>query len=201
MTNTLSLTAIYYKLQAGDDEAAKELWQACFLRLVTYAQKHLAGVSQRMSDPEDVALSAIASFIKAAQAGRFPNFKDRDDLWRLLLKITRNKAIDLRRYEARRKARGDSAFQSPGDEHAGIEEIPGDLSEEEFARLISDELEHKLTLLDPELTQFAVAKLEGFSNQEIAENFGVALRTVERKLHLIRRMWWELQQQDACRCG
>jgi DNA-directed RNA polymerase specialized sigma24 family protein len=46
-------------------------------------------------------------------------------------------------------------------------------------------------MLDEDLIRYAVAKLEGYTNQEIADHFGVALRTVERELHLIRRMWWD----------
>lgn len=196
MTDSNSLTAIFHKLQEGDDDAANKLWQACFLRLVTYARKHLEGVPQKMADGEDVALSALNSFIKAAKMKRFPDFKDRDDLWRLLFAMTKRKAIDHRRYESRRKAGGESGFLSPGNEKAGIHEIPGDLSEEEFAALISEALEHNLELLDPELCQYAVAKLEGYSNQEIADKFGVALRTVERKLHRIRRTWMHRDEAE-----
>jgi len=129
--------------------------------------------------------------------GRFPDFKDRDDLWRLLFTITKHKAIDLRRYESRRKASGESAFQSDKNEKAGIQDIPGDLSEEDAARLLSESVEEALKLLTPEQRQYALAKLEGYTNKEIAEKFGVALRSVERKLHLIRRMWWDHQQRDS----
>jgi RNA polymerase sigma factor (sigma-70 family) len=191
MSESNSLTNLYWKLQAGDEDAANRLFHECFLRLVMYAKSHLRGVSQKMADGEDVALSALNSFMKAAQMGRFPNFKDRDDLWRLLLKITKNKAIDLRRKESRRKVSGESAFHSPENAKVGIQDIPGDLSEEEAARLLSESMEEKLKLLTPEQRQYAVAKLEGYTNKEMAEKFSVALRSVERKLHLIRRMWRE----------
>ena len=44
---------------------------------------------------------------------------------------------------------------------------------------------------DPQLRQVAVAKMEGFSNQEIAQRLDCALRTVERRLKLIRDEWKE----------
>jgi RNA polymerase sigma factor (sigma-70 family) len=191
MPDSNSLTNLYFKLKAGDEDAANRLFQECFLRLVMYAKSHLQGVSQKMADGEDVALSALNSFMKAAQMGRFPNFKDRDDLWKLLLRITKNKTIDLRRYEDRRKVSGESVLQSPDNERAGIQNIPNDISEEAFATLISEALEDNLKMLDEDLIRYAVAKLEGYTNQEIADHFGVALRTVERELHLIRRMWWD----------
>jgi RNA polymerase sigma factor (sigma-70 family) len=164
---------------------------------MSHAQKHLQGVPQKMADAEDIVQEAFASFIKAAKLGRFPDFKDRDDLWRLLFSITKRKAIDLRRKESRRKASGESAFHSPDNEKAGIQEIPADLSEEEAARLLSESMEEALKRLPPELRQYALAKLEGYTNQEIAEMFGVALRSVERKLHLIRRTWWDDRERDT----
>jgi RNA polymerase sigma factor (sigma-70 family) len=197
MTDSNSLTAVYHKLLAGDEEAANKLWQACSLILLSHARKHLQGVPQKMADAEDIVQEAFASFIKAAQMGRFPDFKDRDDLWRLLFTITKRKAIDLRRKESRRKVSGESVFQSPDNEKAGIQDIPADLSEEEVGRLLSESMEEALKLLNAEQCQYALAKLEGYTNREIAEKFGVALRSVERKLHLIRRLWWDHQQRDA----
>jgi len=54
--------------------------------------------------------------------------------------------------------------------------------------LLSETIEAALTPLEPELRQYALARLEGKTNQELAELFGVSLRTVERRLHLIRRI-------------
>ena len=42
---------------------------------------------------------------------------------------------------------------------------------------------------DPQLRKIAVAKMEGYSNQEIAKRLDCALRTVERRLKLIREEW------------
>jgi DNA-directed RNA polymerase specialized sigma24 family protein len=44
-------------------------------------------------------------------------------------------------------------------------------------------------LVDPNLKSLAAAKLEGYTNGEIAERLGCSLRTVERRLHLIRKKW------------
>ncbi|QDT28771.1 ECF sigma factor [Gimesia panareensis] len=37
----------------------------------------------------------------------------------------------------------------------------------------------------------AVLKLEGYTNEEIAENLSVTVRTIERKLKRIRLAWGE----------
>jgi DNA-directed RNA polymerase specialized sigma24 family protein len=44
---------------------------------------------------------------------------------------------------------------------------------------------------DETLRQIAIAKLEGYKNLEIAEQLGLSLRSVQRKLSLIRQTWSE----------
>jgi DNA-directed RNA polymerase specialized sigma24 family protein len=57
---------------------------------------------------------------------------------------------------------------------------------------LSDQCRRLLeSLPDDTLRQVARWKLEGYTNGEIAEQLGVAKRTVERKLNLIRRDWSE----------
>lgn len=177
------------RLQEGESEAVREIWEACYPRLVLLARKRLEGLSRKMKDEEDVALSALNSFFKAAERGRFPDLRDSDDLWRVLCKMTVRKAIDVRRYEGRRPTLGESRFQHPEDRPGGLHELPADIDEAAFAERVSEELEHRLAELAPDLRDLAVAKLEGYTNAEISERMDVALRTVERRLHLIRRKW------------
>src|SRR5262249_36398416 len=61
---------------------------------------------RRAADEEDVALSALASFCRGAEQGRFPRLEDRDDLWALLVVIAARKAVDLRQREGRQKRGG-----------------------------------------------------------------------------------------------
>jgi DNA-directed RNA polymerase specialized sigma24 family protein len=42
---------------------------------------------------------------------------------------------------------------------------------------------------DPTLHIVATMRLEGASNEEIAEQLGCTTRTVQRKLHLVERLW------------
>ncbi len=54
--------------------------------------------------------------------------------------------------------------------------------EEEGQRLLA-------ALEDDKLTQVALWKLEGFTNDEIAGKLGLTTRSVERKLQRIREKW------------
>ena len=147
-----------------------------------------------MADEEDVALSALNSFCRAAQEGRFPDLADRDGLWRLLLQMTVHKAMDLARHE-RRQRRGGGRVTRLDDNEIGsdegiIAEIVGKEPTPEFATMMADECRRLLQKLDdPQLRELAVAKMEGYNNEEIARRLECSLRTVERRLRLIRKEW------------
>src|SRR3954452_8298502 len=94
----------------GEPAAAQRIWELYFHRLVGLARTKLQGLPRRAADEEDAALSAFASFCRAAEAGRFPQLSDRDDLWRLLVTLTERKAYNLVRDEHRQK-RGSGAVQ------------------------------------------------------------------------------------------
>jgi len=56
--------------------------------------------------------------------------------------------------------------------------------------MMADECRNLLQKLDdPRLRDLALAKMEGYSNQEIADRMDCSLRTVERRLRLIRKEW------------
>jgi len=185
------------RIKGGDEESARRLWERYFAKLVSHARRKLKQSPRRAADEEDVALSAFHSFCRAAEAGRFPDLAGRDALWRLLLQMTARKAVDQVRYETRQRrgggnVQGESAFQLPGGEGdgVGIGEAAGKEPTPEFAAILAEECENRLKQLeDDDLRGMAVAKMEGYSNAEIAERFDCSLRTVERRLNLIRRTW------------
>ena len=128
-----SVTCWFRELERGNLDAAQPLWERYFPELVRLARKKLGGAPRRAADEEDVALSAMNSFFDAAQQGRFPNLSDRDDLWRLLLRMTSRRATDLNRHETcqRRGGNQPSGKVGVGSAHTGPEEL-------ESAEIIDD---------------------------------------------------------------
>ena len=51
--------------------------------------------------------------------------------------------------------------------------------------------------LDPELREFALLRLLGFRNREIADRLGCTGGKGKRKLHLIRLKWESVWPDDA----
>jgi DNA-directed RNA polymerase specialized sigma24 family protein len=188
------------RLKAGDPDAAQKLWECYFLHLVGLARSRLHGVPRRAADEEDVALSAFDSFCRGAEHGRFPRLEDRGDLWRLLMVITARKAIDLANREGRQKRGGGAvlaeadllALKQAGLTEAGLDQVLAREPDPEFAAQMAEECRRLLAALgDAGLQAVALAKMEGYTNEEIAARVGCVPRTVERKLRLIRRLWGE----------
>lgn len=149
------------------------------------ARARLSGFPRRAVDEEDIALSAFDSFCRDAAAGRLPRLDDRDDLWRILLLITGQKALDLIRRETADKRGG-----KPGLQVFDLDSIAGNEPTPEFAALVADEFRRLLDKLpDADLKALAVWKMEGNTNEEIAARCGCVLRTVERRLKVIRSLW------------
>ena len=193
-----SVTTWVEQLRAGNRDAAQQLWERYFPRLVGLARKKLQGLPRRAADEEDVALSAFDSFCRGAEQGRFPQLGDRDNLWELLVLITARKAIDLRHHETRQKrgggkVGGESALEDrPGRDDGGvaIEQVVGAEPTPALAVQVADEFGRLLEMLPTEeLRAVAVMKLESYTNTEIADRLGCALVTVERRLRLIRSAW------------
>jgi DNA-directed RNA polymerase specialized sigma24 family protein len=197
MSSPGSVTLWIGQLKAGAHDAAQPLWQNYFGQLVARARRKLAHLPRRAADEEDVALSAFDSFCRAAEAGRFPDLHDRDDLWQLLIVITDRKACDLANHERRQRRGGGKVLDEAALGKAGISvadtPLTRALSQEpspEFALHAAEECRRLLGLLgDPDLEQVAVRKMEGYTVDEIAAQLGRVPRTVKRWLRLIRQTW------------
>jgi DNA-directed RNA polymerase specialized sigma24 family protein len=191
------VTRWVHDLAQGDEGAAQRIWERYFDRMVRLARKKLGQDRGRAVDEEDVALSALKSFCRAATEGRFPHLNDRDDLWRLLVIVTVRKAQrELERQHAQKrgggKVRGESAFLGRGDASSGggIGQVLGSEPTPEFAVMMAEQCARLLDRLpEDSLRAVALLKLEGYSIIEIARKADCSLRTANRRLARIRELW------------
>jgi DNA-directed RNA polymerase specialized sigma24 family protein len=191
-----SVTIWIDALRAGDHEAARRLWQRYFESLVRLARSRLQSTARRAADEEDVALSAFDSFYAGTAQGRFPDLADRHDLWRLLVTIAARKASDQNRWESQQKRGGGRVLREadlmagPEPETGGLSQVVGAEPSPEFAAMVAEECARRLEgLPDDSLRQVALLKMEGYRNEEIAARLGCGLRTVARRLEVIRKAW------------
>ena len=176
-------------VKAGDSAAANRIWQHYLERLMRSVQGRLYGQNRAISDEQDIVLSVFDSFYNAAENGRFPDLSDRDDLWRLLLRMSARKVVDKRRHDQRQQRGGNVKVHSlnqSADDDSVIEAI-GDEPSPEMVLMMQESVEKFFSHLGVgQLRELAGAKLEGYSNVELAERFSCSERTIERRLHLIR---------------
>jgi RNA polymerase sigma factor (sigma-70 family) len=184
-------------LKGGDLAAAQPLWERYHRQLVALARRKLQSARRHAADEEDVVQNAFHSFFQGVARGRFPQLDDRDNLWRLLVVITARKALDQLAHEhTKRRGGGTVSGESrippggPGWDEAGLEQVVGEEPTPEFAAQVAEQYQRLLDLLgDESLRKVAVWKMEGLTNNEVAERLGCSRRTVARKLETIRIIW------------
>ena len=126
---------------------------------------------------------------KAAQAGRFPNLRDSDGIWRLLAEMTRRKVVDHVRRNSARPTVGESALKNDSNLGQPLEGLASDNPSPAMIAMVTDQIERMLTVLPEKYHPVALKKLECLTGPEIARECGIHLSTVERRLRIIRGFW------------
>jgi DNA-directed RNA polymerase specialized sigma24 family protein len=201
--NAGSVTAWVAALQNGESDAARKLWKRYFgslLRVVTY---QLGGSSCSVADEEDVTLNVFDSVCRRLANGKLADIDSRQDLWRVLLVLARQKSIDHRRTQSRQKRGGGTHVDSwvrnsAGESENVLDTVSGTGPSPDEIAAVREELAALLQCLSDEtLRKIALGKLEGRTNEELAGEMGVTPRTVERKLALIRDLWLARKKSEA----
>ena len=165
----------------GDSVAANQIWQHYFDRLVRSVRQKLHGQNRAVSDEEDIVLSVFDSFYVAVEKGRFPDLSDRDDLWRLLLRMSARKVVDKRRHDQRQRRGGNVKIHTldrAKDDENVIEAI-GNEPTPEMVLMMQESVEQFFSHLGVgQLRDLAGDKLEGYSNAELAKRFDCSERTM-----------------------
>lgn len=190
MSEQHSITTWIGKLKDGEPAAAQPLWERYFAQLIGLARDRLRGTRIRSADEEDVVVAAFDSFFRAAEANRFPRLENRDDLWQVLVMLCARKSVDLCRAESRRKRGGGQGSLDGETAEQAIQTLLSREPDPALAALMVEEYELRIAQLeDPDLQRLARLKMEGLANEEIAGQLDCSLRTVERRLGLIRGLW------------
>ena len=169
----------------GDQDAARELFDAYVARLVPLARRR---ISQRLAsrvDPEDIVQSVFRTFFARLKDDKF-EINDQDDLFRLLMRITVHKTL-------RQIAHHKAAKRDPS-----LELAQSDSAQEQLLQLLTteptpeatvtflDQLEHFMGQLQATDREILTLRLQGFSTEEIAQKLGSYDRKIRRVLERIR---------------
>jgi RNA polymerase sigma-70 factor (ECF subfamily) len=174
--------------QAGDQQAAAELFRRYAGRLAALARTRLSRQVSRRVDPDDVVQSVYRSFFDAARDGQF-DLERGGNLWRLLVTITLNKIHNQRKRNERLK-RGVQREQAFGSEDSLFNQDIYLLAREPSpseAAAVADELEGLMRKLEPLERRILELRLQGCKLEEIAAAIDRSERTVRRVLEEVKQ--------------
>jgi DNA-directed RNA polymerase specialized sigma24 family protein len=188
-----TVTKLLKELHTGNELVVQQIFNFYFQRLANRARtllKDMGGV--RISNEEDLASLVMTAFLQDATAGEIGDLRSRHDVWRMLSKRIKLRAINMVRDERRLKRAevGESAFRNVdgAPDPQGIQQ-QSDRGSDELIALHRELLEE---LQDDVEVQIVKALLEGDSVQEIAESVGKSTITIYRKLKKIKNRWIKL---------
>lgn len=187
MSEPGSVTGWIKAFAEGDQEAAGRLWERYFSRLARVASAMMGHARRGAGDASDVALSALGCFFQKVQDGRFSDLAGRDELWRLLVLITKRKSINWIRHE--KAAKRDEDRRQP---EAWLADLVGSEPTPEFTAELLDEYQHLIDLLrqeDATLCLIAMRKAQGYTTKEIATELSLSPRSIQRKFKRICILW------------
>lgn len=178
-----SVTRWVDQFKHGESKAASHLWDRYYQRLVAIARAKTRRSLKNgvVEDEEDAALSALDTFFRGLQEGKFPGILNRNELWKILVILTVRKTID--QYERRAAKKRNGALE---DFHP--ENLVSKQDDPELTIALAEEQQRARSLLHESMQRIFDLRLEGHSREEIATRLGIAVRTVTRKLQIIREI-------------
>jgi RNA polymerase sigma-70 factor, ECF subfamily len=180
------------RVREGDDEAAAVIFRRFVDQLAAKAHRHLAPAVRRQADPEDVVQSVYRTFFRRVREGQF-QLDHWGSLWGLLTRITVRKCSRVGGRVKKRPgevslASGEDSVES-GLDWAALAREPSPAE----AAALNDTLDTVLAPLRETHREVVVLTLQGYTQEEIAEQVGCSSRTVRRVLTQVQD---ELQKLD-----
>jgi RNA polymerase sigma factor (sigma-70 family) len=170
--------------KAGSETAASELFDRYCEKLMRLARRRIGQRMNTRVDPEDVIQSAFRTFFVHVRNDDF-HFEGEDDLFKLLVRLTVNKALrQIAHHRAAKRDPGKEAAQGSTDSDILANLSAHDPSPEVEVAVL-DELEQFLGRLPAFDRKVLELKLHGHSTVEIAEALGSYDRKIRRVLERI----------------
>ena len=201
MSSSHSVTKLITDLKAGNPLAAQQIWDRYVNSLIRVANNRLRTAAIRIGDEEDAVVMAFTQFLNRLDVGGFSKLDDRSDLWRILVVLTERRALDMIRRENTQKSGGKLRVGEPHGDGSisplGMDSFASPEPSPEFATMLLEEFNERVNQLGkPDLKKVATLKMNGYNNQEVSGQLGISLRSVERKLKLIREIWQDELSDD-----
>jgi RNA polymerase sigma-70 factor (ECF subfamily) len=190
MPNAYDPQALLRLLRAGDEDAARQVFDTYVNRLLHLARKRISQHLAGRVDPEDIVQSVFRTFFSRVKGGEF-QVEGQDDLGKLLGRITLFKA--LRQVERHTAGKRDCMLEGAADAPLNLADLADQEPSPETVVAFLDQFEHFLNALRPQDRKILEMRLEGYRTQEIADKLGISDRHVRRAVEHIRAV---AEQED-----
>jgi RNA polymerase sigma factor (sigma-70 family) len=169
---------------AGDQQAAELLFERYAARLTHVAEQHLSRKVAARESGDDVVQSVFRTFFRRSAEGHF-QLDSSAQVWRLLVKITLQKARSHARYHTRKK-RSAGAEVAPADDSWVAEALDREPDPAAAATLV-DLLEEILKDVPPLYCRVLELRLQGMELAAVARELKITRTTAYRALELFKR--------------
>lgn len=192
-----SFAALMGRLKAGEDDAARVVFERFANRLMGLARKSLHGRLLQKVDPEDVVQSAYKSFFLGQREAGW-DFGGWDGLWGMLTLITLRKCAGRAEYYSADKRDVKREMPPAHDSVSGAVDdfaLDREPQPEEAALLVETVESLFLAMNDADERAILELSLQGFTAAEIVEQTGRAERSVRRLRERTKKRLERMQEE------
>lgn len=187
-----SITQWLKLLQVGERDAARQIWNRLYPKLLKTASRHFRRNSDPATSAEDIVQSSFRNVFQGVIGGKHPRLANRDELWNLLFVSAINRIRS--HYRALNAQKRPVYHREPLE--ALDESLLAELMNPEALVDLSDFVEYLFRRLDQEdpsgeLRRIASMHLDGHSSAWIAKTLRQRKYKVLQKIHWIRILWEE----------
>lgn len=176
-----SSTELISRWREGDEAAAAELHRRYIEQLLRIVGGHLSQRMQSRIDADDVCQSVFRSVFRRVRHGEF-EFHDDADVWKLLISVSLNKLRSKQRQALARK-RDVSREEAMGDLRQVDPFVVQCLSRKPNmaeAAALAELWDQIVARLPSDCQDLLRMRIEGYSQQEIADQLKLSTRTIRR---------------------
>ncbi|MCA9136113.1 MAG: sigma-70 family RNA polymerase sigma factor [Planctomycetales bacterium] len=178
--DSLDFRAFQKRLQEGESNAVKKLFDEYSRRLIHLAGNNIHPALLKRFDGEDVVQSVFRTFFRRQEQGKF-HIEHSQQLWQLLVTLTlcKTRSHARRHLADKRNAATDQAMT---DENQMLDRQPSP----EDALALWEEIDAVLAGLPTRTAEIISMRLEGRNRSEIAQQLNLSRQTIHRILKLVQ---------------
>lgn len=175
------------RVRQGDSDAFEVIYHQCYDRLQRFCRRRLCWADRCIHYEEDLASEILICLWKSLRDPQ-TELGTPNELWHALHRLVFERCIDRAKYNNQLKRRNELELPLLFDELYGHRVWAINAAEVDAADLVQV---LRGEIPDDKARAFVMSKLIGLSNREIAQQWQVTIRTVQRTMECVRKLFEE----------